>query len=56
MNNVPGGIFDSEAALRYLIRELSDVEVDEPLENPHIHNISQIEFDRRQAHLGNDPR
>lgn len=39
------GHFDGEATLRYLIRELSDFEREEPIINPHRDSISAAAFD-----------
>jgi len=46
------GHFDAEAALRYMIRELSSVERDKPEENPHFDSSSQQAFEMLRLRQG----
>lgn len=46
------GHFDAEAALRYLIREMSVIERHKPEENPHLDSTSQQAFDMLRLRQG----
>lgn len=47
----PDGHFDAEAALRYLVRELSGAEAEEPEFNTHIDSASASAFDIRPGRM-----